>query len=118
MVDVVNEDGSTGITLKCPKYQEATTFACIGTGLSDSFERMPDIQIPIHIVSGENSDINPIELVHMKLARCKYGSLEVMKDVGHLLSLEKPQETADQISGFLNRVFESPAEQEQLKARL
>jgi hypothetical protein len=29
----------------------------------------------------------------MKLDRCKYGSLEVMKGVGHLLSLEKPQET-------------------------
>lgn len=118
MLDVVNEDGSAGITLKCPKYQEATTFACVGTGLYDSFEGMSEIQIPIHIVSGENSDINPEELVKMKLARCKVGSLEVMKDVGHLLSLEKPQETADQISGFLDRILESPVEQEQLKARL
>ncbi|KAK3824254.1 MAG: Alpha/Beta hydrolase protein [Linnemannia gamsii] len=118
MLDVVNEDGSTGITLKCPKYQEATTFACVGTGLSDSFEKMDEIQIPIHIVSGEDSDINPEELVRMKLARCQHGSLEIMKGVGHLLSLEKPQETADQISGFLDRILESPAEQEQLKARL
>lgn len=57
MLDVVNEDGSAGITLKCPKYQEATTFACVGTGLYDSFEGMSEIQIPIHIVSGEDSDI-------------------------------------------------------------
>lgn len=57
MLDVVNEDGSTGITLKCPKYQEATTFACIGTGLYDSYEKMPEIQIPIHIVTGEDSEI-------------------------------------------------------------
>lgn len=34
----------------------------------------------------------------MKLARCKYGSLEVMKSVGHLLSLEKPQETGKKIN--------------------
>jgi len=57
MLDVVNEDGSKGITLKCPKFQEATTFALVGTGLSDAYERMPDIQIPIHIIAGEHSDI-------------------------------------------------------------
>lgn len=57
MVDVVNADGSTGVTLKCPKFQEAITFAHIGTGLHDSFEGMAKLDIPVHLLVGEISDI-------------------------------------------------------------
>ncbi|KAF9348736.1 hypothetical protein BGX26_012868, partial [Mortierella sp. AD094] len=93
MIDVVNNDGSTNVTLKCPKFQEAITFACVGSALYDAFERLNELEIPVHLITGENSDINPHELVEMKLAKCKYGSLEIIKESGHLLSLEKPQET-------------------------
>ncbi|KAF9159490.1 hypothetical protein BGX21_003074 [Mortierella sp. AD011] len=93
MVDVVNNDGSTNVTLKCPKFQEAVTFACIGTGLYDAFERLNELEIPVQLITGENSNINPQALAEMKLASCKYGSLETIKGTGHLLSLEKPQET-------------------------
>ncbi|KAI1313842.1 hypothetical protein EDD11_002475 [Mortierella claussenii] len=109
MLDVINEDGSTGITLKCPKFQEAITFACVGTGLYDSFERLNELVIPVHIIAGENSDINPTELVEMKLAQCKYGSLDYIKDSGHLLNLEHPEQTAKLISAFLDGVWDSPS---------
>ncbi|KAF9181601.1 hypothetical protein BGZ49_004822, partial [Haplosporangium sp. Z 27] len=107
MLDVVNADGSTSVTLKCPKFQEAITFACVGTGLYDAFERLNELEIPVQIIAGENSEINPPELVALKLKQCKYGSLETVKESGHLLSLEKPQETANIISGFLDRVFDA-----------
>ncbi|KAF9434214.1 hypothetical protein BGZ76_008367, partial [Entomortierella beljakovae] len=57
LVDVENEDGSKGITLKTPKFQEAVTFALVGTGLSDAFYRLSELEIPILIIGGENSMI-------------------------------------------------------------
>ncbi|KAF9407146.1 hypothetical protein BGZ94_002810 [Podila epigama] len=120
MVDVTNADGSTGITLKCPKYQEAITFAHVGSGLHDAFEGMGKVDIPIHLLTGEESDINQPELVQMKLDICKYGSLDVVKGTGHLVTLEKPQECADLISAFLDRFWQSrgPVVVDVPKARL
>ncbi|KAG0198990.1 hypothetical protein BGX28_007640 [Mortierella sp. GBA30] len=116
MVEVVNRDGSTGITLKCPKFQEAICFAAVGGGVNDAYERLNKLEIPVHIIAGETSDINNEDLVAMKVAHCKYGSLDVVKDSGHLVSLEKPEETANLISAFLDRLWAS--KQEPLKARL
>ncbi|KAF9924368.1 hypothetical protein FBU30_005638 [Linnemannia zychae] len=116
MQDVVSDDGSPQVTLKCPKFQEAVTFAMIGTGLYDAYEKMNEIQVPIHLVTGGDSDIK--DIVDMKVARCKHGSFEILKGAGHLVNLEKPQETADQISSFLDRVFEASAGQEQVISKL
>ena len=57
MLDVTDKDGSTSITLKCPKFQEAITFACVGTGLYDAFERLNELRIPVHIIAGGTSHI-------------------------------------------------------------
>lgn len=57
MMDIVNEDGSKGTTLKCPKFQEAITFASNTTGIHDAFERLKELSIPVHIIAGENSDM-------------------------------------------------------------
>ncbi|KAF9392590.1 hypothetical protein CPB97_000043 [Podila verticillata] len=111
IVDVVNADGSTGVTLKCPKFQEAITFAHIGTGLHDSFEGMAKLDIPVHLLVGETSDINQPEMVQMKFELLKHGHLDVVKGAGHLLTLEKPQESADLISAFLDRALTRRAEQ-------
>ncbi|KAF9566220.1 hypothetical protein EC968_003803 [Mortierella alpina] len=112
--DVVNDDGSTEVTLKCPKYQEAICFAAVGGGVNDAFDRMNELRIPVHIIAGEKSDINVSELVEMKVAQCKYGSSVFIKGTGHLVSLEKPQETAEQICSFLDQFLDA----ELPKARL
>ncbi|KAG0073921.1 hypothetical protein BGZ92_003629 [Podila epicladia] len=125
MMDVVNADGSTGVTLKCPKFQEAITFAHIGTGLHDSFEGMAKLDIPVHLLVGEISDIKQVnahsssqpEIVQMKFDLLKNGKLDIVKGAGHLLTLEKPQESADLISAFLDRAWTRGAE-EPLKSRL
>ncbi|KAF9297101.1 hypothetical protein BGZ74_010026 [Mortierella antarctica] len=121
MVDVVNADGSTGVTLKCPKFQEAITFAHVGTGLHDSFEGMAKLDIPVHLLVGEISDIKQVNahslIVQMKFDLLKNGKLDVVKGAGHLLTLEKPQESADLISAFLDRTWTREAE-EPPKARL
>ncbi|KAF9334930.1 hypothetical protein BG006_001227 [Podila minutissima] len=121
MVDVVNADGSTGVTLKCPKFQEAITFAHVGTGLHDSFEGMAKLDIPVHLLVGEISDIKQVNahslMVQMKFDLLKNGKLDVVKGAGHLLTLEKPQESADLISAFLDRAW-TPEAEEPPKARL
>ncbi|KAF9579798.1 hypothetical protein BGW38_003796 [Lunasporangiospora selenospora] len=57
MVDVENADGSKSVTLKCSKFQEAITFAHEGTGLHDAFENLSTVNVPVHIIAGETSDI-------------------------------------------------------------
>ncbi|KAG0233739.1 hypothetical protein BGX31_004780 [Mortierella sp. GBA43] len=119
MIDFTKDDGSKGITLKCPKFQEAITFACTGEGIYDAFERLNEVSIPVHIIAGEDSDINQPELVEMKVQKCQIGSADVVKETGHLLNLEKPQETANYISAFLDRTLGAQqADVEGLKARL
>ncbi|KAG0049504.1 hypothetical protein BGZ83_005725 [Gryganskiella cystojenkinii] len=103
LIDSVAKDGTPQVTLKTPKFQEATTFACIGTGLMDGFDRLNEVQIPIHVIVGENSDINPMDLVDTKMEKIQHGSLDIVMGAGHLLSLEKPDETAKFISAFLDR---------------
>ncbi|KAF9952996.1 hypothetical protein BGZ72_005779 [Mortierella alpina] len=115
--DVQNKDGSTEVTLKCPKFQEAVTFSTLGGGVNDAFDRMSELRIPVYIIAGENSDINVPELVEAKVAQCKYGSSVTVKGSGHLVSLEKPQETAELMCSFLDRTFDAE-QQDRLKARL
>ncbi|KAI8595106.1 Alpha/beta hydrolase fold-1 [Dissophora ornata] len=95
MLDVTDKDGSASITLKCPKFQEAITFASVGTGIHDAFERLNELRIPVHIIAGRTSDFNPPELSNMKLNQCKYGSLDTIEGTGHMLNFEKPEETGE-----------------------
>ncbi|KAF9355338.1 hypothetical protein BGX34_010539 [Mortierella sp. NVP85] len=118
LLDVVKDDGSTGVVLKCPKFQEAVTFACIGSGIYDAYERLNEVTIPVHLIVGETSDINHPDLVQMKFERCQRGSVDVVENAGHLVSLEKPQETATSMSAFLERLFGSQSAEEGHKARL
>ncbi|KAG0306595.1 hypothetical protein BGZ99_001732, partial [Dissophora globulifera] len=93
MVDAVDKDGNSVVTLKTPKFQEAITYATQGNAVSDAFDRLNEVAIPVHIIAGEISDINPPELAVMKRDRCQQGTLETVKGAGHLVCLEKPQET-------------------------
>ncbi|KAG0052111.1 hypothetical protein BGZ83_002989 [Gryganskiella cystojenkinii] len=92
MIDGVRADGSSFLTLKGPKFQEAITFANKGTALFDTYHRLKDLHIPVHIISGETSEINSWDLVNMKREQCRFGSLDIIKGAGHLVSLEKPEE--------------------------
>ncbi|KAF9436130.1 hypothetical protein BGZ76_004752 [Entomortierella beljakovae] len=105
--DSVSADGSLQVTLKTPKQQEAATFGSVVTGMQDAFERLGEIQVPIHVIAGETSDLNTPEMLDAKMQKIRYGSLDVMKESGHLLNFEKPAETAKFISAFLDRFMAS-----------
>ncbi|KAF9274793.1 hypothetical protein BGZ68_000361 [Mortierella alpina] len=107
MKEVSGKDSSLGVTLKCPKFQEAITFATEGSAIHDAFERLGEIDIPVYIIAGEHSDINTPDLLQLKLEQCKNGSLDIVKDGGHLFPMEKPIETATFISSFVNSLWGS-----------
>ncbi|KAG0028519.1 hypothetical protein BGZ82_008405 [Podila clonocystis] len=93
LVDASLEDGSSGVTLKTPKFQEAATFAAEDSAAYDAFDRLNEINIPVHIIAGENSEVNPTDLVDLKVARCKHGSVDVLKNAGHLFPMDSPAVT-------------------------
>ncbi|KAF9201091.1 hypothetical protein BGZ59_002923, partial [Podila verticillata] len=93
LVDTTFKDGSSGVTLKTPKLQEAATFAADDKAAYDAYDRLNEINAPVHIIAGENSEVNPPELVDLKIARCKHGSGEVLKDAGHLFPMDSPAVT-------------------------
>ncbi|KAG0350215.1 hypothetical protein BG005_010254 [Podila minutissima] len=107
LVDSTLKDGSSGVTLKTPKFQEAATFAAEDSAAYDAFDRLNEISIPVHIIAGENSEVNPPDLVDLKVARCKHGSVDVLKDAGHLFPMDSPAVTAECISTFLERFAHS-----------
>ncbi|KAF9946851.1 hypothetical protein BGZ72_011091 [Mortierella alpina] len=101
MKEVSGKDSSLGVKLKCSKFQEAITFASDGGAIHDAFERLGEIGIPVYILAGEHSEINTPDLLQLKLEQCKNGSLDIVKDAGHLFPMEKPVETATYISSFI-----------------
>ncbi|KAG0329377.1 hypothetical protein BG000_000093 [Podila horticola] len=107
LVDTTFKDGSSGVTLKTTKFQEAATFAAEDSAAYDAFDRLNEIDIPIHIIAGENSEVNPPDLVDLKVARCKHGSVDALKDAGHLFPMDSPAVTANCISTFLERFARS-----------
>ncbi|KAF9287610.1 hypothetical protein BGZ74_001042 [Mortierella antarctica] len=107
LVDSTLKDGSSGVTLKTPKFQEAATFAAEDSAAYDAFDRLNEISVPVHIIAGENSEVNPPDLVDLKVARCKHGSVDVLKDAGHLFPMDSPAVTAECISTFLERFAHS-----------
>ncbi|KAF9158896.1 hypothetical protein DFQ26_007122 [Actinomortierella ambigua] len=119
LLDNLDKDGRPGVTLKCPKIQEAMAFAHEGTGLHDAFENLPQLNIPVHFLFGATSDINPSDLVEMKLQRTKYATHEIVKG-GHLFPFEEPLDTARDITKFLEMYTEAkgPSVDTPTKARL
>lgn len=45
------------MTLKTPKLQEAATFAADDNAAYDAYDRLNEINIPVHIIAGENSEV-------------------------------------------------------------
>ncbi|KAG0240264.1 hypothetical protein BGW41_007103 [Actinomortierella wolfii] len=118
LIDNVDKDGNPGVTLKCPKLQEAMSFAAEGTGVHDAFENLPQLNIPVHYLFGDSSDINTSYLVDLKLQRTKYATHDMIKG-GHLFPFEDPLSTARHMSKFLERYTQGQqAEDSHLKARL
>ncbi|UOE45114.1 alpha/beta fold hydrolase [Agromyces larvae] len=67
----------------------------------DVREYAPRIGVPTLLVAADRDDITPIEAQHRLVERFPDASLEVIRDVGHLIHYEAPAEAAAHIGRFL-----------------
>ncbi|CAG8442927.1 12012_t:CDS:10 [Diversispora eburnea] len=89
------------VTLKCPKDQESYVFGHDNDTVFDAFSGLPEIDCSVLFIIGSGSFlINSQDLALFKASRCKNGHL-ITIDCGHLVPLEKPQETTKVKFGIL-----------------
>jgi pimeloyl-ACP methyl ester carboxylesterase len=86
------------VELKCLPEDEATTYAMgVANGV---YPRLHEVQCPVLVVCGENTDAIPPKLGEMIVERLPLGRLEVMPGVGHIGPMQDPDATVDSMLRF------------------
>jgi pimeloyl-ACP methyl ester carboxylesterase len=89
-----------GVTLTCPPEQEAALF--MGGGHLDPWPYLPKVSCPTLVVEGELSTNKPwIDLKRVQRL-IPQGSYVEVEGAGHLVPMEKPQETAKLLREFFS----------------
>jgi pimeloyl-ACP methyl ester carboxylesterase len=68
----------------------------------DTYDRLPEIQAPTLILTGDDDRIIPAPCSDVLHLRIPHSRLEVIEGTGHLFFLEKPDETIELVQGFLD----------------
>jgi len=96
----IRENGSAGVTLSCTPEQEAALF--MGGMQHDPWTELAKVDCPALIVEGEISE-NRHWIDLKKVADLiPQGGYTRMQGAGHLVPMEKPNETTDLIRSFLH----------------
>jgi lipase len=95
------QERKTGtLELVCSPRQEAALFT--GARFYDPWPHLPEISCPVLVVEGEQSEVGNFIDFSKVAATFRHGRHTVVKDAGHLLPMERPEETADIISDFFD----------------
>lgn len=86
-----NDDGS--VDLNCPPAVEGELYT-LG-GASDIFERLGEIEMPITLVTSENSNVRG--LVELQREKFSNFTFHVIEDAGHFIPQEKPEAVVELI---------------------
>jgi len=70
----------------------------------DVRERLPDLRVPALIICGERDSMTPPRWSHYLHAGISDSEGYFIRGSGHMVPLEKPEQTAKLISTFFNRV--------------
>ena len=75
----------------------------------DVSSALAGIDVPVLVLGADHDPIEPVSLLaeHV-VARIAGAALEVISDSGHLIPLEQPQQVADRITAFVDRVPQPP----------
>jgi 3-oxoadipate enol-lactonase len=68
----------------------------------ETCSKLPGISVPVLILVGEADKITPPEAAHYLHENIEHSRLTVIKDAGHLSSLENPDAFNDALKGFLD----------------
>ena len=78
--------------LACPPEYEAAFFAA--GAAHGAWERLGEVQVPVRVVAGRDSDSHPAEFAAEQAARLGNATLEIVAGSGHFLPMEQPGRVA------------------------
>jgi lipase len=87
--------GDGPVELACDPEVEADIY--IASNDHDTFEMLGEIEIPVLLLSGSNSDTTPPQVIRQQAAQFKRAGVEIVPEAGHFLPMEKPDVIAERI---------------------
>ncbi|GAC1311785.1 MAG: alpha/beta hydrolase [Acidimicrobiales bacterium] len=87
-----------GVSLACRPEDEAATYD--QAFASRTWDRLGELDLPVHVVCGGVSTHLPAPLLEGAVARLTHGSLEVLEGLGHFGPFEDPGRVAVSIRNF------------------
>jgi pimeloyl-ACP methyl ester carboxylesterase len=87
--------GEGPVELACDPDLEADIYR--GSNAHDTWERLGDIDIPVLVLAGEDSDTITPEFARHQVAQFASAGLEIVPQTGHFLPMENPALVADRV---------------------
>ena len=87
--------GDGVVELACDPEVEADAYRA--SNAHDTWERLGEIDIPVLILAGEESDTTPPEFARQQVARFARAGLEIVPEAGHFLPMTHPGLVADRV---------------------
>jgi pimeloyl-ACP methyl ester carboxylesterase len=91
------DDDGDGIVIKCDPSVEADVFR--EGGNHDTWDRVPEISIPVTIVTGERSDTHTKPFVDLLAEQFDRPTTVIVPETGHFLPMERPDIVASLVAG-------------------
>lgn len=67
--------------------------------------RLPEIRVPAIVIQGEEDQLTPLSLARELADGLPSGELVSIPEAGHMVMLEKPEQVADLLGGFVAKHF-------------
>jgi pimeloyl-ACP methyl ester carboxylesterase len=94
---LIEQDGEW--LLRCKPEHEAEVFR--GGSDHGAYDRLDEIQTPVLLVAGEQSDTHDREFMDDLRSKLPEASVTIVPDAGHFLPMERPGVVADLVTKFL-----------------
>lgn len=87
--------GDGPVELACAPEVEADIYRA--SNAHDTWDHLGEIDIPVLILAGENSDTTPPDFAREQAAQFPRAGIEIVPEAGHFLPMEKPGLVADRV---------------------
>ncbi|MGD2043899.1 MAG: alpha/beta hydrolase [Acidimicrobiia bacterium] len=87
--------GDDPVHLACEPEVEADVYRA--SGAHDTWGRLAQIDIPVLLMSGENSDTISPDFAREQAGQFVRAGVEIVPDTGHFLPMERPEVVADRV---------------------
>ena len=87
--------GEGPVELACDREVEADIYRA--SHAHDTWERLGEVEIPVLLLAGENTDSTPPEFARQQTAQFPKAGLEIVPDAGHFLPMERPVLVANRV---------------------